>query len=156
LDENLQLKVFHEIFYFHLVFLITGDHQHLHKSKLIVVIVATISAVLFLLAAAGCCFFWTKKKKASKKGEGEDMTSLPPSTADFALPYRVRSQPSLSPVRDHKQLLDASEETRYATDKDVDLPLFELEVILAATDNFAGRKRIGAGGFGPVYMVKTH
>ncbi|PWZ32436.1 Receptor-like serine/threonine-protein kinase SD1-8 [Zea mays] len=130
----------------------TGDHQHLHKSKLIVVIVATISAVLFLLAAAGCCFFWTKKKKASKKGEGEDMTSLPPSTADFALPYRVRSQPSLSPVRDHKQLLDASEETRYATDKDVDLPLFELEVILAATDNFAGRKRIGAGGFGPVYM----
>jgi len=129
-----------------------GNHQHSHKSKLIVVIVATISAVLFLLAAAGCCFFWTKKKKASKKAEGEDMTSLPPSTADFALPYRVRSQPSSSPVRDHKQLLDASEETRYATDKDVDLPLFELEVILAATDNFAGHKRIGAGGFGPVYM----
>jgi hypothetical protein len=105
-------------------------------------------------------------KKASRKGEGEDMaSSLPPSTADFALPYRirshpslsplpsrVRSQPSLSPVRDHKQLLDVSEETRYS-DKDVDLPLFELEVILAATDNFAEHKRIGAGGFGPVYMV---
>jgi hypothetical protein len=92
-------------------------------------------------------------KKASRKGEGEDMaSSLPPSTAEFALPSRVRSQPSLSPVRDHKQLLDVSEETRYS-DKDVDLPLFELEVILAATDNFAEHKRIGAGGFGPVYMV---
>ena len=97
------------------------------------------------------------------------MSSLPPSTADFALPYRVRSQPSLSPppsrirsqpslspVRDHKQLLDASEETRYYSDKDVDLPLFELEVTLAATDNFAEHKRIGAGGFGPVYMVQKH
>ena len=83
-------------------------------------------------------------------------SSLPPSTADFALPYRIRSQPSLSPVRDHKQLLDASEETRYYSDKDVDLPLFELEVTLAATDNFADHKRIGAGGFGPVYMVQKH
>ncbi|CAD6229577.1 unnamed protein product [Miscanthus lutarioriparius] len=139
------------------------NHQRSHKSKLIIIIVATISGVLFLLAAVGCCCFWMKK--ASRKGEGEDMaSSLPPSTADFALPYRVRSQPSLSPppsrirsqpslspVRDHKQLLDASEETRYYSDKDVDLPLFELEVTLAATDNFAEHKRIGAGGFGPVY-----
>ena len=62
----------------------------------------------------------------------------------------------MSPVRDHKQLLDASEETRYYSDKDVDLPLFELEVMLAATDNFAEHKRIGAGGFGPVYMVQKH
>ena len=93
------------------------------------------------------------KNKVSKKGEGEDMaSSMPPSTAEFALPYRIRSQPSLSPVRDHKQLLDVSDETRYSGN-DVDLPLFELEVILAATDNFADHKRIGAGGFGPVYMV---
>ncbi|XP_066315124.1 receptor-like serine/threonine-protein kinase SD1-8 isoform X2 [Miscanthus floridulus] len=140
------------------------NHQRSHKSKLIIIIVATISGVLFLLAAVGCCCFWMKK--TSRKGEGEDMaSSLPPSTADFALPYRVRSQPSLSPppsrirsqpslspVRDHKQLLDVSEETRYYSDKDVDLPLFELEVTLAATDNFAEHKRIGAGGFGPVYM----
>ena len=150
------------------MFLITDNHQRSHKSKLIIIIVATISGVLFLLAAVGCCCFWMKK--ASRKGEGEDMaSSLPPSTADFALPYRVRSQPSLSPppsrirsqpslspVRDHKQLLDASEETRYYSDKDVDLPLFELEVTLAATDNFAEHKRIGAGGFGPVYMVQKH
>ncbi|KAG0539704.1 hypothetical protein BDA96_03G344300 [Sorghum bicolor] len=127
------------------------NHQRSHKSKLIIIVVATISGVLFLLAAAGCCCLWMKNK-VSKKGEGEDMaSSMPPSTAEFALPYRIRSQPSLSPVRDHKQLLDVSDETRYSGN-DVDLPLFELEVILAATDNFADHKRIGAGGFGPVYM----
>jgi len=134
------------------LFLITDNHQRSHKSKLIIIVVATISGVLFLLAAAGCCCLWMKNK-VSKKGEGEDMaSSMPPSTAEFALPYRIRSQPSLSPVRDHKQLLDVSDETRYSGN-DVDLPLFELEVILAATDNFADHKRIGAGGFGPVYMV---
>lgn len=49
---------------------------------------------------------------------------------------------------------EGSEGMRYA-EKDVDLPLFDLEVILVATDDFAEHKKVGAGGFGPVYMVKT-
>jgi hypothetical protein len=86
------------------------------------------------------------------------MTSVQQSTTatgDFALPYRPRSYPSLSPARGQQQPDEVSGETRYA-EKDVDLPLFDLEVILVATDNFAEHKKIGAGGFGPVYMVNEN
>ncbi|KAB1199617.1 G-type lectin S-receptor-like serine/threonine-protein kinase RKS1 [Morella rubra] len=33
-----------------------------------------------------------------------------------------------------------------------DLPFFDLSTIVAATDNFSPAKRLGQGGFGPVYM----
>jgi len=36
---------------------------------------------------------------------------------------------------------------------DLDLPLFDLSTITAATDNFSEMNRIGEGGFGPVYWV---
>ncbi|CAO1943417.1 unnamed protein product [Urochloa humidicola] len=127
------------------------NHQRSNKGKLITIVVATVGGVLLLLAAAICCCFWMKKGR--RKGENDDVASLPPSTTatgDFVLPYRPRSQPSLSPGRGQK-LDEASGGMRYA-EKDVDLPLIDLEVILVATDNFAEHKKIGAGGFGPVYM----
>ncbi|KAL5976142.1 hypothetical protein ACLOJK_020472 [Asimina triloba] len=34
-----------------------------------------------------------------------------------------------------------------------DLPLFELNVIAAATNNFSSENKLGEGGFGPVYKV---
>jgi hypothetical protein len=37
---------------------------------------------------------------------------------------------------------------------DLDLPLFDLAVILASTDNFAAESKLGEGGFGPVYLVR--
>ncbi|XP_027909236.1 G-type lectin S-receptor-like serine/threonine-protein kinase At4g27290 isoform X2 [Vigna unguiculata] len=37
---------------------------------------------------------------------------------------------------------------------DLDLPLFDLSTITAATDNFSEMNRIGEGGFGPVYWGK--
>ncbi|RCV27663.1 hypothetical protein SETIT_5G342400v2 [Setaria italica] len=126
------------------------NHERSHKGKLIIIVVATISGVLLLLAAAGCCCFLMKKGRS--KRESDDMASLPPSTTtgDFVLPYRPRSQPSLSPGPG-QQPDEGSEGMRYA-EKDVDLPLFDLEVILVATDDFAEHKKVGAGGFGPVYM----
>ncbi|CAO2194912.1 unnamed protein product [Urochloa humidicola] len=127
------------------------NHGHSNKGKLITIIVATVGGVLLLLAAAVCCCLLIKKGR--RKPESDDVASLPPSTTatgDFVLPYRPRSQPSLSPGRG-QQLDGSSKGMRYA-EKDVDLPLFDLEVILVATDNFAEHKKIGAGGFGPVYM----
>lgn len=36
---------------------------------------------------------------------------------------------------------------------DRELPLFDLNTIAAATDNFSSHNKLGAGGFGPVYKV---
>ena len=35
----------------------------------------------------------------------------------------------------------------------VDVTFFELSTVLAATDNFSTSKKLGQGGFGPVYKV---
>ena len=37
--------------------------------------------------------------------------------------------------------------------QDVDVPLFDMLTITAATDNFLLNNKIGEGGFGPVYKV---
>lgn len=36
---------------------------------------------------------------------------------------------------------------------DLELPLFDLGTIAAATDNFSILNKLGEGGFGPVYKV---
>lgn len=38
-------------------------------------------------------------------------------------------------------------------EEDLDLPLFGLPTISAATDNFSESNKLGEGGFGPVYRV---
>lgn len=37
--------------------------------------------------------------------------------------------------------------------KAIDVPFFDLESILAATDHFSNANKLGQGGFGPVYRV---
>jgi hypothetical protein len=61
-------------------------------------------------------------------------------TADDVLPLRVRK---------HRQRFDES------TEEDLELRLFDLAAILAATDNFAEKSKIGEGGFGLVYLVRS-
>lgn len=38
--------------------------------------------------------------------------------------------------------------------KDLELTLFDLSTIVAATDNFSANKKLGGGGFGPIFMGK--
>lgn len=38
-------------------------------------------------------------------------------------------------------------------DEDLELPLFDLPSITAATENFLANNKLGEGGFGPVYRV---
>eukprot|EP00261_Vitis_vinifera_P037742 XP_019078985.1 PREDICTED: G-type lectin S-receptor-like serine/threonine-protein kinase At4g03230 [Vitis vinifera] len=52
-----------------------------------------------------------------------------------------------------KHLID-SEQFKEEDKKGIDVPFFDLEDILAATDNFSDANKLGQGGFGPVYKGK--
>lgn len=40
--------------------------------------------------------------------------------------------------------------------KELELPQFDLSVIVKATDDFSFSNKLGEGGFGPVYKVKSY
>ena len=54
--------------------------------------------------------------------------------------------------RQVKDLID-SVQFREDDKKGIDVPFFDLKKILAATDYFSDAKKLGQGGFGPVYKV---
>lgn len=39
--------------------------------------------------------------------------------------------------------------------EDIELPLYDIDAIANATDNFSERNKLGEGGFGPVFKVKV-
>uniref|UniRef100_A0ACD5VWI4 Uncharacterized protein n=1 Tax=Avena sativa TaxID=4498 RepID=A0ACD5VWI4_AVESA len=106
--------------------------------KVLIASVATAASVLVLGAIVFCCFW---RSRARKKLHGK---TAPTNRNDDVLPLRVAGPP-------RNQRL---EEDHMGSGKDLDLPLFDLDVILAATDNFAPESKIGQGGFGSVYMAK--
>ena len=54
--------------------------------------------------------------------------------------------------RNLKDLMGSSE-FREEDEKGIDVPFFDLESILVATDNFSDANKLGQGGYGPVYKV---
>ncbi|VAH83359.1 unnamed protein product [Triticum turgidum subsp. durum] len=108
------------------------------RRTLVIAVAAAISGAL-LLAAAGCLCFWRCKARRKRQLQA-------PGSGDNVLPFRTRKHPDLSPAReDDENKMSCGED-------DLDLPLFDLAVILAATDNFAAESKLGEGGFGPVYL----
>ena len=104
---------------------------------MVIGVIAAVAGVL-LLPSVVCCCVWRRRRK--RHGETD---SSAPSGGDDVLPFRARK----------RQALD---EDWKSAEKDVDdLPLFDLAVVLAATDSFSASNKIGEGGFGPVYMVRT-
>lgn len=54
-----------------------------------------------------------------------------------------------------RRVKDLIESGRFKEDdtNGIDIPFFDLETILVATDNFSNANKLGQGGFGPVYKV---
>ncbi|XP_031280581.1 G-type lectin S-receptor-like serine/threonine-protein kinase At4g03230 [Pistacia vera] len=98
------------------------------------VIVASV-IVLFIIV-----YFFCQRKKTQTQ---EDRESLQQNLA-------VRFNDS---ARHVKGLVD-TDQFREEDKKGIDLPFFDFESILAATDNFSEANKLGKGGFGPVYKGK--
>ncbi|KAM3333022.1 hypothetical protein ACQJBY_028246 [Aegilops geniculata] len=118
-----------------------ANHQRPNRS-VVIPVVTTIFGVLLMVAVA-CCYFL--RTKASTKRQ----TGMPPSIRGDVFPLGSRKNSALGTKQDRQ-----INESRMSSEKDLELPLFDLEVILAATYNFSADSKIGQGGFGPVYMAK--
>ncbi|KQK10083.1 receptor-like serine/threonine-protein kinase SD1-8 [Brachypodium distachyon] len=115
------------------------------RRRMVIAIATTISSVL-LLGAFGYFCFW--RNKARRKHARQPETALLHFRQTNVLPYKAsRKHPDLSPSQDQR-----FGENRMGGEEDLDLPLFNLAVILVATDNFAAEHKIGEGGFGAVYL----
>ena len=65
---------------------------------------------------------------------------------------RNRAQRMLNSERHVQDLIDLSEFNE-EDEKGIDVPFFDLESILIATNNFSNENKLGEGGYGPVYKV---
>ncbi|XP_035542285.1 receptor-like serine/threonine-protein kinase SD1-8 isoform X2 [Juglans regia] len=104
------------------------------------VIVAVLVASTGLILCLSVCF--SIKRKFKHKGEmatsSNDLMLFDLSTETHAINVGTNIQDN-----DKKR-----------GKKDVELPLFSYESVLAATDNFSTANKLGEGGFGPVYKGK--
>ena len=66
---------------------------------------------------------------------------------------RKRALRTLDTERHVKDLIDSGEFREEGETTDIDLPFFDLGIILEATQNFSDANKLGQGGFGPVYKV---
>ncbi|XP_027159122.1 G-type lectin S-receptor-like serine/threonine-protein kinase At4g03230 isoform X1 [Coffea eugenioides] len=106
-----------------------SENPSISVNRVTVIIVTTVVAVVLLAATLTCSFYRriiAKRKETEKSIPGNPM------------PYLDDSE------RQAAELVDED-------DQIVDVPYFSLESILAATNNFSDKNKLGRGGFGPVY-----
>ncbi|KAG1368210.1 Receptor-like serine/threonine-protein kinase SD1-8 [Cocos nucifera] len=100
-------------------------------NKKVVIVNVLIFSGLLLLGIGGCCIL---NKKCGT-------TSLPSFSRRGPAAYLAKEHCSNDEI---------------SASKELDLPFFDLETIVAATNNFAIESKIGEGGFGPVYQGKLN
>uniref|UniRef100_A0A7N2MBI3 non-specific serine/threonine protein kinase n=2 Tax=Quercus lobata TaxID=97700 RepID=A0A7N2MBI3_QUELO len=110
-----------------------------HKKKnLLRAIIPVITATLMVIA---CCYLYYLRRRKVANGQESVNRERNQGNAAFRLYDSERSV---------KELID-SDQFREDDKKGIDVPFFNLKSILAATDYFSDTKKLGQGGFGPVY-----
>ncbi|KAI6697445.1 hypothetical protein NL676_017564 [Syzygium grande] len=114
----------------------SGSSQKRQKVKP-VFIVAPAGAAISILVLGG--LFYMRRQHGSMQGSRESTQENP----DFRL------------YDSEKRIKMSMESSQFEEDdkKGMDVPLFDLEIILQATDNFSDENILGRGGFGPVSKV---
>ncbi|XP_030929146.1 G-type lectin S-receptor-like serine/threonine-protein kinase At4g03230 isoform X1 [Quercus lobata] len=88
-----------------------------------------------------CCYLYYLRRRKVANGQESVNRERNQGNAAFRLYDSERSV---------KELID-SDQFREDDKKGIDVPFFNLKSILAATDYFSDTKKLGQGGFGPVY-----
>ncbi|XP_062152990.1 G-type lectin S-receptor-like serine/threonine-protein kinase At4g03230 isoform X4 [Alnus glutinosa] len=115
-----------------------GDFPQTSKGKMSLTLIVTIPLiVVFVLASAIVCICLWRRKKAKKQ---ENIRSN----------ERNRVLRTFDSERHLKDLMDSGE-FKEEDEKGIDVPFFDLESILIATNSFSDANKLGEGGYGPVY-----
>ncbi|KAK4759198.1 hypothetical protein SAY87_022329 [Trapa incisa] len=113
------------------------DSEEKSPSLALVAGVSAVSGILLLVLAA--CFIWKRKRIRSMLGGQAQKKGTQERTQDMLINEAVVS----SNKRDHS--------CESSNNDELDLPLFHLNSIAQATNNFSDENKIGQGGFGCVY-----
>ncbi|KAI9094172.1 hypothetical protein K1719_026754 [Acacia pycnantha] len=103
------------------------------KKPLTLILVVTLSSMAFVACMVVFAYKW-KRKMAHKKDRGRVQ--------------RIRGM--YDSERQVKDLIDL-EELEEKDNEGIEVPYFDFETILAATDDFSDANKLGRGGYGPVY-----
>ncbi|KAG2717142.1 hypothetical protein I3843_03G160900 [Carya illinoinensis] len=103
--------------------------------KLLLVVVTTLACVIALTCIIIGMYIWRKKIAKTQANRRSNQ--------------RNRALHTLHSERHVKDLIDSGEIKE--EDEGIDVPFFDLESIVAATDSFSDENKLGQGGYGPVY-----
>ncbi|ONI18612.1 hypothetical protein PRUPE_3G226700 [Prunus persica] len=111
----------------------TQEEQRRRKVpvSLILIVVAVVTSGIFL-ACIVCVYIW--RRKITKRQDKINRAQL-------------------DSERQVQELIDTGE-FKEEDEKGIDVPFFDLQSILDATDNFSDANKLGQGGYGPVYKGK--
>ncbi|KAF8040361.1 hypothetical protein BT93_B2556 [Corymbia citriodora subsp. variegata] len=114
-----------------------GESSQKRQKVKPVYIVALASAAIVILVIGG--LFYMRRQHGSTQGSKESTQENP----DFRL---YDSEKRIKMWMDSHQFKEDDK-------KGIDVPFFDLEIILQATNNFSDENKLGKGGFGPVYKA---
>lgn len=103
--------------------LLSQSQSGKRKHKAVIAVVSVLLALLLIICLAA--YVWRRKRQGKQCC---CFLSVPDSS-------------------DEQYIVERTE------NEDLELPLFGLEMVVAATNNFSFENKLGEGGFGPVYLV---
>ncbi|XP_030928460.1 G-type lectin S-receptor-like serine/threonine-protein kinase At4g03230 [Quercus lobata] len=112
------------------------DEASSRKISLSSIVAVSLISVIAFSCTIIFVYFWRRKMAKRQENRNNDK--------------RNRVLRTMNSEQHVKDLIDSGD-FREEGETDIDLPFFDLESILAATDGFSNANKLGQGGYGPVY-----